>query len=106
MITISSAQAATTNILVLPTDLLNTRENYYGFNEASEIVASDIIAEFNSSGGKISSLSLFSIREKLSQNNELKNITSSTLDKFKRNDSIDYKALKQIGNIFSCDYVL
>ena len=106
MITISSAQAATTNILVLPADLLNTRENYYGFNEASEIVASDIIAEFNSSEGKISSLSLFSIREKLSQNNELKNITSSTLDKFKRNDSIDYKALKQIGNSFSCDYVL
>ena len=50
---ISSVQAVTFDVLVLPADLLNTKENYYGFDEVSEIFASDIIHNFNSSNGKM-----------------------------------------------------
>ena len=35
------------DILVLPADLLQTKENYYSFDEPSEIIANDIIKEFN-----------------------------------------------------------
>ncbi len=39
----SFAQAITFDVLVLPSDLFNTKENYYGFDEVSEIVANIFI---------------------------------------------------------------
>ena len=44
----SFAQAITFDVLVLPADIFNTKENYYGFEEVSEIVANDIIKDFKS----------------------------------------------------------
>ena len=55
----SFAQAITFDVLVLPSDLFNTKENYYGFDEVSEIVANDIIKCFNLSNGKIKSHDLY-----------------------------------------------
>ena len=44
---ISSVQAVSFDVLVLPADLFNSKENYYNFDEVSEIVANDIIYEFS-----------------------------------------------------------
>ncbi len=103
---ISSVQAVTFDVLVLPSDLLNSKENYYGFDEVSEIFASDIIHDFNSSNGKISAPGLYDVKTKLNQSNNLKNLTSTVLQKFNNTNSVDYKALKEISSSFSCNSVL
>lgn len=103
---ISSAQAVTFDVLVLPADLTNSKENYYGFEEVSEIVASDIISDFNSSNGKIQSPDLFDVRQKINKDINLKNLISATLKKFHTSESIDYQALKKISKDFSCNSVL
>ena len=103
---ISSVQAASFDVLVLPSDLLNTKENYYGFDEVSEIIANDIINDFNSTNGEIKSPDLFKVREKINQNTNLKTLTSNTLKKYKQNNSIDYQSLKEIDKEFSCNSVL
>ncbi len=103
---ISSVQAVTFDVLVLPADLLNSKENYYGFDEVSEIVASDIINDFNLSNGKIKSPDLYEVRAKISQDSTLKTSISNTLKKYNTDNSVDYKALKDIGKDFSCKSVL
>jgi len=95
------APAKAQDVLVLPSDLLQTKENYYSFDEPSEIVASDIIKEFNKSNGKIKSFDLYDIRAKFNTNTLLKN----ALNQYK-NNSIDYEAFKTIGKDFGCNYIL
>ena len=51
------------DILVLPADLLQTKENYYSFDEPSEIIANDIIKEFNKTNGKKVPRQRWSMRE-------------------------------------------
>lgn len=99
-------QAASFDVLVLPADLLNVKENYYGFDEVSEIIANDIIDNFNSSNGKIKSPEPAQIKGKIYQDTNLKTTISNTLKKYKFNDKVDYQSLKEIGRQFSCDYVL
>ena len=87
---ISPAKAVSFDVLVLPTDLLSTKENYYNFNEMSEIISNDIIKNFNSSNGKIKSPNLYEVRQKLNQNSEQKTLTQNVLNKFKTSQNIDY----------------
>jgi hypothetical protein len=96
---ISTAKAQ--DILVIPADLLQTKENYYRFDEPSEIVANDVINEFNKTNGKIKSFDLYYIRAKFNNNTLLKN----ALNNFKNNE-IDYDAFKTIGRDFGCNYIL
>ena len=103
---ISSAQAVTFDVLVLPADLLSTKENYYNFEEPSEIFANDIIKDFNSSKGKIQSPDLYEVREKLELNPTLKQTTKTALNKYQTTNKIDYDAFKTISNNFSCKSVL
>ncbi len=103
---ISPACASAFDVLVLPADLLSTKENYYNFDEMSEIIANDVINNFNRSNGKIKSLGLYEIRAKFNQNPELKNEAQKALDKYKNINSIDYEAFKRIGKDFSHKYVL
>lgn len=98
----SCAFGITFDVLVLPADLLNTKNNYYGFEEVSEIVADDIIDDFNSSNGKIKSPDLYTVRAKLTQNQELKNLVNATLNKYKTTNKLDYDALKKISSNFNC----
>ena len=67
---ISSVKAQ--NILVFPSDLLQTKENYYSFEEPSEIIANDIIREFNKTNGKLKSYDLYDIKAKFYNNIILK----------------------------------
>ena len=57
-------------VLVLPVDLLNVCGNYYCFPEMSEIIADDVIKNFNSQG-KILSPDLYAVRKKLSSDAKL-----------------------------------
>lgn len=103
---ISPVYAITFDVLVLPTDLLSGKENYYNFNEASEIIANDIILDFNKSNGKIKSPDLYDVRSKLNNNSELKKTISDLLIKYKNTNKLDYDAIKKAGDAFSCKSVL
>ena len=103
---ISSAYSATFDVLVLPTDPLNKKENYYSFDEASEIVANDIIKNFNNSNGKINSPDLYQIRAALNNNPQLKDSVQNSLDKYKNNNYIDYNAFKTIAEGFNCKSII
>lgn len=96
---ISTAKAQ--DILVIPSDLLENKENYYCFTETSEIIAKDIIKNLNNSDGKIKTFDLYDIRSKFNNNSQLK----SALKKYK-NNNIDYNAFKTIGRDFGCNYIL
>ncbi len=93
------------NVLVLPADLLEVRENYYAFDEVSEIISSDVISNFSKNTQIISS-DLYSVREKMSANSNLKALTSATLQKYKNSGTIDYPAFKKISKDFNCYSVL
>lgn len=98
--------AAKFDVLVLPVELLDVKENYYGFEEVSEIVSADIINNFNSSNGKIAAPYLHDVRAKLNQNAAMKKIAVEALNKYKTSNSIDYSAFKKLGEEFSCKSVL
>lgn len=98
--------AAKFDVLVLPVELLDTKENYYGFDEVSEIMSEDIINNFNSSEGKIASPYLHDVRAKLNQNAAVKKIAIEALNKYKTANSIDYSGFKKLGDEFSCKSVL
>ena len=102
---VSSAYAAQTNLLVLPADLLNTRDNYYNFDEVSEIVSDDLIIAFNKTG-KIISPDLYNVRERLSANPSVKTNLQSALEKYKNNGSVNYSVIKTAANYFGVRYVL
>lgn len=93
------------NVLVLPVDLLEVRENYYAFDEVSEIAGNDVILNF-SKNANINSPDIYFVREKLSSNSSLKGLTLITLQKYKNSGTIDYPALKKISKEFDCYSVL
>ena len=100
MLIISPAMAY--DVLVLPVDLFQTKENYYSFDEVSEIVANDIIMNFKNSNGKIQSPDIYEVRAGL--NKDLKQTAQNALLNYKNN--IDYDAFRAIGNKFKCKYVI
>ena len=91
---ISPVMAITFDVLVLPTDLLNQKENYYNFEEVSEIIANDIIKDFNSSNGKIKSPDLYEVKAKLNKSPELKKTVYDLLEKYKDTSKLDYEEIK------------
>ena len=99
-------QAVSFDVLVLPADIFNSKENYYNFDEVSEIVANDIIYEFSKTSGKVYSPDLFTVRAKFNQNTALKQNAQNALNKYKNSGSIDYGVFKTIGNEFNCKSVL
>lgn len=88
-------------VLVLPTNILSEKENYYRFDEVSEIVANDVIKHFNKTD-KINAPDLYKVKSKLNSNQQLKQISIRALE----NKKTDYEALKDIAKEFNCDYVL
>lgn len=102
----TSTFAATFDVLVLPTDIIKNKENYYGFDNVSEIISNDIIYEFNRSNGKIKSPDLYKIREKINQNRQTQELTAKALLQYKNTNKIDYATFKEISKIFNCQSVL
>jgi len=100
----SAANPNSISVLVLPVDLEEKKENYYAFPEASEIFTQDIIKNFNKTG-KINSLDLYEIRQKFTQNANIRNITLNALKKYKTGN-IDYASFAKISEEFSTNFVL
>lgn len=98
--------AAGYNVLVLPADLLNTAENYYNFEEASEIVSNDIINKFNDSKGKIVSPDIYTVRAVLNKNFSQKTDLTNALAKFKNKGTVDFDNLKSVGSLFNTKYII
>lgn len=106
MLLVSPVFAITFDVLVLPADLLSEKENYYNFDEVSEIIANDIIIDFNKSNGKIKSPDLYEVRKKLNKNQELKTTVSNLLTEYKKTNKLNYDSIKKAGDAFSCKSVL
>jgi len=100
----SAANSDSIPVLVLPVDFEEKKENYYAFSEASEIFAQDIIKNFNKNG-KINSPDLYEIRQKFTQNADIRNLTVNALKKYKTGN-INYVSFAKISEEFSTNYVL
>lgn len=103
---INSVNAVTFDVLVLPADILQKKENYYGFSEVSEIIANDLINDFNLSNGKIKSPDLYTIRASAQRDEKLKSSLTKALNLYKTSGKIDYDAFKYISEYFACKSVL
>ena len=99
------ASAITFNVLVLPADILNICNNYYCYDEVSNIVAEDVIENFSASNA-IQAPSLDLVRAKLNANPALKSTTVNTLRKYNKAGNLDMAAIKNISNEFSAKSVL
>ena len=106
---VSSALVAkaevTFNVVVLPVDLFKVCANYYCYPEVSNIIADDVIENFNKTG-RINSPPLYYVRKALEANPVVKNYTSSVFTRFKNDKPLDYTALKAIGKVFRANSVL
>lgn len=99
------AYAITFNVLVLPADIVNVCNNYYCYDEVSNIIAEDVIENFGSSN-RIVSPSIDLVRAKLNANPSLNTLTINTLRKFNRANNLDMSAIKTISDAFSAKSVL
>lgn len=99
------AYAENFKVVVLPVDLLETKENYYAFDEVSEIISNDTIKKFNS-GVSVNSPDLYAVRAKLNANASMKTFTVNALKKYKSSNSFDYAAFRKIANEFGANSVL
>lgn len=100
-----AVHAITFNVVVLPVDILNVCNNYYCFPEASEILAQDIIQNFNKTD-KVKAPDLYEIRAALAADTDLYNTTAAVVRKYDYNNSIDYAGLKKIARNFDAKSVL
>lgn len=100
------ASAYTFNVLVLPVDLYSVCSNYYCFDEVSNIIAEDVISNFNSSGS-IASPTLYTIRAKLNSNPALKMNAANVLKRYSANEkSFDFTSMKALSEAFSVKSIL
>ena len=103
---VNSAFALTFDVLVVPADILRTKENYYGFSEVSEIIANDLIRDFNLTNGKIKSPDLYTLKTDINGDEKLKNAMSEALSLYKTSGKIDYNAFKILSEHFACKSIL
>lgn len=101
----SKVFAAGFEVVVLPVSAIDSRENYYNFNNVDEIFANDIINIFNSSN-KVHSPELFVLNAKLSSNSTLKSTLNTALSQYKTTRRIDYSAMKLLANAMNARSVL
>lgn len=101
----NSVNAETFKVLVLPVDLFSVCENYYCFQESSEIFANDVIDSFFKNR-KIETLSLNDVRKKINETSQIKGPIFTALNKYKNTNTIDFSALKKVANDFNVNSVL
>ena len=93
------------NVVVLPVDFFKVCANYYCYPEVSEIIAQDVIDNFNSTG-RINSPSINAVRQKLAQDSSVKNYTNSILTRYSNDKSLDFAAMKIIAKAFNANSIL
>lgn len=99
------ACAVTFNVLVLPADVVNVCNNYYCYDEVSNIVAEDVVENFSMSNA-IASPSIDLVRAKLNSNPSLSTVTQNTLRKYSRANNLDMQSIKNISDAFGAKSVL
>lgn len=92
-------------VLVLPVDLFSVCENYYCFPEVSEIIAEDVINNFNKQG-KIAAPNLYDVRKKFAADPKLKASAVNTLNRYKNKNSVDFTSTKAVAKAFDAKSVL
>lgn len=92
-------------VLVLPVDLFSVCDNYYCFPEVSEIIAEDVINNFNKRG-KIISPNLYDVRKKFAEDPALKASAVNTLNRYKNKNSVDFTSTKAVAKAFDAKSVL
>lgn len=92
-------------LLVLPTNLFSVCDNYFCFPEASEIVAEDVINNL-SLYPNINTKSLAEVRNKLSNDTELKAKAQQVLEQYLNTDRINFTMLKDVADAFGVKSVL
>ena len=95
----------TFNVVVLPTDLFKVCANYYCYPELSEIIANDIIDNFNATG-RINSPSINYIRHAMSKDTTLRRHIDSVLTRYSKDRSLDFAAMKNISKAFNANSIL
>ena len=100
-----SVRAEVFNVLVLPADIFSVCENYYCFPEVSEIVAEDVITNFNSKGS-ITAPNLYDVRKIFAENPALKSTAVRVLNKYKTSNSLDFTGLKTLAQNFNAKSVI
>lgn len=105
LISVGKVQAVQFDVLVLPTNIFSVCDNYFCFQEVPEIVADDVIKNLNSYKN-INAVDLTTVRNKLTQNSELKGLTQNMLNKFEETEKIDFNALHYIAKEFGVKSVV
>lgn len=93
------------NVLVLPTELLESCNNYFCFPDVSNIVAQDVIKTLNQTN-TIKANTLYDIRKRLYSDNNLKDLVIKALSQYKTSDKVDFDTLQEIADKFSVKSIL
>jgi len=99
------ASAFTFDVLVLPADINNVCNNYYCYDELSNIIAKDIVEDF-SGNPSVTAPSIETVRAKLNANPTLKSTASGVLDKFNKTNNLDMQGIKSISDALGFKSVL
>ena len=105
LVTLPAYSFVNFNVVVLPTDLFKVCENYYCYPELSNIIAQDVINNFNATG-RINSPSLYYMRSFLEQNPEVKKQVESVITRYNNDKSMDFAAMKIISKAFKANSLL
>lgn len=105
LVTLPAYSFVSFNVVVLPTDLFKVCENYYCYPELSNIIAQDVINNFNATG-RINSPSLYYMRSFLEQNPEVKKQVASVITRYNNDKSMDFAAMKIISKAFKANSLL
>ena len=95
----------TFNVVVLPVDLFKVCANYYCYPEVSEIIANDVIENFNGTG-RINSPSVTYVRKIMAGNEPLRQKTFKALNDYANGQKLDLPEIKEISKAFNAKSVL
>jgi hypothetical protein len=92
-------------VVVLPMSIVEERQNFYAFENPDEVVAGDVIKNFNQSF-KVHSPDLYELNAKLNSSDDFKTYTKNAVKTFKATGEIDYDSLKHVAEAFNAHSVL
>ena len=100
-----SEAKVTFNVVVIPIDLFKVCSNYYCYPEVSEIIASDVVENFNNTG-RIYSPTMSYVRRAMTADENLRRYTLSIIQRYERDQSLDFAAMKIIAKSFNANSLL
>lgn len=99
------ANAVQFDVMVLPTDIFNICDNYFCFPEPSEIAA-NYVSQNLENYRTINVVDLSTVRDKLSNDPQLKDETQKLLTDFEQTEKIDFETLKALSQKFGVKSII